>query len=254
MSSDNWEGDRDLDEYKGQDWKGSVFGGKHGHDGKYRGVSNYGGSSGGSSGGNYYSSGGGYSRRNASHGKRNGAILVLVIGIVVGGLLFVNDFDIKSISQEINENVKMVSEEIETKSKPLSDILLNDKVSHTIQVPTKDNSPKIIKTPSPTNYNNKLTNCVMEYDSKIIKIKSNKCVIKSSEPILLSGLLLKNSNNESLILSTENPLGEKYLNVIGKSSRISHVINPQPFVEGTWTINILLGSEKIGELFFNMKQ
>ena len=28
MSYDNWEGDRDLDEYKGQDWKGSVFGGK----------------------------------------------------------------------------------------------------------------------------------------------------------------------------------------------------------------------------------
>ena len=100
MSSDNWEGDRDLDEYKGQDWKGSVFGGKYGHDEKYRGVNDYSGSpnsnnySGGYSGGN-----------NPSHGKRNGAIILLVIGLVVGGALFVTDIDISSVTQEINEKV-----------------------------------------------------------------------------------------------------------------------------------------------------
>jgi len=100
MSSDNWEGDRDLDEYKGQDWKGSVFGGKYGHDEKYRGVGDYGGSS------NSNNYGGGYSGGNTpSHGKRNGAIILLVIGLVVGGALFVTDIDISSVTQEINEKV-----------------------------------------------------------------------------------------------------------------------------------------------------
>jgi hypothetical protein len=101
MSYDNWEGDRDLDEYKGQDWKGSVFGGKHGHDDKYRGVNNYDASP------NSNNFSGGFSGVDKpSHGKRNGAIILLVIGLVVGGVLFVNDIDISSITQEINEKVK----------------------------------------------------------------------------------------------------------------------------------------------------
>ena len=127
MSHDNWEGDRDLDEYKGQDWKGSVFGGKHGHDGKYRGVSNYGGSSGGSSGGNYYSSGGGYSRRNASHGKRNGAIILLILGGIIGGIFFVGDIDVSSISEVIDQNldvdVSSISEDIDENIWKTGDIL-----------------------------------------------------------------------------------------------------------------------------------
>jgi hypothetical protein len=100
MSRDNWEGDRDLDEYKGQDWKGSTFGGKYGHNKKYRGVGDYGGSS------NSNNYGGGYSGGNTpSHGKRKGAIILLVMGLVVGGALFVNDIDISSVTQEINEKV-----------------------------------------------------------------------------------------------------------------------------------------------------
>jgi len=103
MSSDNWEGDRDLDEYKGQDWKGSVFGRKYGHDEKYRGVDDYGGSP------NSNNYGGGYSRENdTSHGKRNGAIILLVIGLIVVGALFVNDVDLSSVPQEIDEKINDV--------------------------------------------------------------------------------------------------------------------------------------------------
>jgi hypothetical protein len=42
---------------------------------------------------------------NPSHGKRNGAIILLVIGLVIGGALFVTDIDISSVTQEINEKV-----------------------------------------------------------------------------------------------------------------------------------------------------
>ena len=102
MSNNNWEGDRDLDEYKGQDWRGSVFSGKYGHDQKYVGSNDYGGSP-NRNNSNYT---GGYSRKNnSSHGKRNGTLILLIIVLVVGGVLFVNDFDISSVTQEINEKV-----------------------------------------------------------------------------------------------------------------------------------------------------
>ena len=102
MSNNNWEGDRDLDEYKGQDWRGSVFSGKYGHDQKYVGSNDYGGSP-NRNNSNYT---GGYSRKNnSSHGKRNGTLILLIIVLVVGGVLFVNDFDITSVTQEINEKV-----------------------------------------------------------------------------------------------------------------------------------------------------
>ena len=100
--TDNWEGDRDLDEYKGQDWRGAVFNGAHGHDGKYRGVGKYGSSSSsnygsGSLGGNY-SRGSSYSGTNWSSGnysyKKNrswakiGGVLAILVFVAVGGLAY----------------------------------------------------------------------------------------------------------------------------------------------------------------------
>ncbi|RMW40759.1 MAG: hypothetical protein EA442_01175 [Candidatus Nitrosopelagicus sp.] len=40
MGNDNWEGDRDLDEYSGEDWKNRILDGKY--DNRYEGVGNFG--------------------------------------------------------------------------------------------------------------------------------------------------------------------------------------------------------------------
>ncbi|MFY9299877.1 MAG: CAP domain-containing protein [Candidatus Nitrosotenuis sp.] len=80
----NWEGDKDLDSYKDEDWKGRVFDGKY--DNRYHGVSNSGG--GGRGWGGSYGSYSGRRRRNRT------IILATIIPILALLVFFVvsNDY------------------------------------------------------------------------------------------------------------------------------------------------------------------
>ena len=82
---DNWEGDRDVDEYAGQDWKSRILGGNY--DNRYRGVKNY-----------------GYGSRRSKTKSITIGIAFLLIIVVLGFILYDQgylDESIQNMPQEI---------------------------------------------------------------------------------------------------------------------------------------------------------
>jgi len=105
---DNWEGDRDVDEFAGQDWKSRVLGGNY--DNRYRGVKNYGRNS----------------RRSKTKSVTVGIVFLIIIG-VFGFVLFDQgylDETIKQAPQEIQdatESAKEIVTEVTEKAKEIVD-------------------------------------------------------------------------------------------------------------------------------------
>ncbi len=105
---DNWEGDRDVDEFAGQDWKSRVLGGNY--DNRYRGVKNYGQNS----------------RQSKTKSVTVGIVFLIIIG-VFGFVLFDQgylDETIKQAPQEIQdatESAKEIVTEVTEKAKEIVD-------------------------------------------------------------------------------------------------------------------------------------
>lgn len=204
--SDNWEGDRDLDEYKGQDWRGSVFEGKHGHDGKYRGVRSSKGSKKSSSSKKTSSSGGGKSSGGKNYGnsysnsgnskKKSITISVIVIAILIFGYFFYTSGYEINLS-EYTEKLKQVEKTIQsTQTSPLLDIL---------------NSQKEMS----------ISNCLAKSDTK-----ENVIVYCGDfgSASFISEIPIKSSINQNSKVSQKN--GE-YLLLLSTGQTQSYVIHPQ---------------------------
>jgi uncharacterized protein YkwD len=120
MSSDNWEGDRDLDSFKGQDWKGRVIDGKY--DDRYKGVVNYG-SRGRHRGRGTHHGGYGHRRRVSKNSK---IILGIVFPIIAVGVLFYlenqTDF-IKDLESKLTQDSNQKESTIVTTESSLFTVL-----------------------------------------------------------------------------------------------------------------------------------
>lgn len=193
---DNWEGDRDLDEYKGQDWRGSVFEGKHGHDGKYRGVRSSGG--GRSSGGKNY--GGSYS--NSGNKKKKSIIVpVMVVVILIFGYFFYTsgyEINLPEYTEKLNQVEKTIQT---TQTSPLLEIL---------------NTQKEMS----------ISNCLTKSDTK------ENVVVYCGDfgsASFISEIPIKSSINQNSKVSQKN--GEYLLLLSNTGQSQSYVIHPQKSLE-----------------------
>lgn len=136
---DNWEGDRDVDEYAGQDWKSRILGGNY--DNRYRGVKHFGHGS----------------RRNKKR-KKSIAIVIIVILIigVFGFILFIQGYfdelienmpqEIQDISKTVKDFTTKTTEDIPEKITDVSKIIEDEfpKISKSIDNIKVPEAPPLI--------------------------------------------------------------------------------------------------------------
>jgi len=134
MSSDNWQGDRDLDSHKDEDWKGRVFDGKY--DERYKGVGKYGsGRPGGRSPGGYHFS----SRKRRKDNSSKIIVAIVVPILVIGAFIFVTQTD---FNQDDADNQKIESSLFSSLDKPetviLNDCIMRSDSQNNVEISCKD--------------------------------------------------------------------------------------------------------------------
>ena len=138
MGNDNWEGDRDLDEYSGENWKNRILDGKY--DNRYDGVANY-----------------GQGKRNSSRPPKKGKKKLVIIPIVILAIM-----SLMFIKAEIN----LENNSLEEISSSVDVSTISDSV---------DQAQKTLETVEiPTNVNNYVEEFPKLFDSNYITVSYDK--------------------------------------------------------------------------------
>ena len=133
MGSDNWQGDRDLDSHKDEDWKGRVFDGKY--DERYKGVGKYGsGGRGGRSPGGYHFS----SRKSRKASSSKIIVAIIVPIIVIGAFIFATqiDFNLDSSNKKIDSS--LFSSLDKPENVILNDCIMRSDSQNNVEISCKD--------------------------------------------------------------------------------------------------------------------
>ena len=212
MSGNNWEGDKDLDSFKGQDWKGGVIDGHY--DNRYEGVGNYGsGSSRNYGSGSSTPSSSSTSRRS----RKIPVIISVILSVVVIGVFLFGDESFTPSDWTFP---------------PLGDII----------EPIRDIVEPIRGAIEP---------CEV-YDEKETeqgKISLKLCPIKDKDVLTVSGDLSKSAQVNLALLS---PDMKKIQDVTFVKKEFSHIIGQELYGKdaGQWRINIIIDGKLQGILKF----